>query len=413
MGDGRMRRAAVVLTAAALVLAGCAGEPDAGTATAAAEPGLVGVVTGIGGAPVVGALVTVADRESGEVVRVETDADGRYAVPLSAATYDVLVTDADSIDLREPGADHGGNLFVGPVTVAGAEQLDLTLPATEAAASDDPDRSGGRVGVTVLSDGAPVAGSVRLVPVTAVSREQDVATVPDEVSADLDTDGSASVDFATDQILGIDVEVRDADGELVETVPIDKPEGDLSVQLDVGVSDVVNAEGIAGPLAASDAPRERILRADDEEYDRGAYLPLRTVRLTDRFDEGHVGDPQEWEFSGTPLYVDQTLTLRDAAWPADALENPSGDAEESAQAMFLDTYAGAAPWVRLETSPVYRWQKWQVSVHAPGPMDYTFFDESGDSYALGISFKPFLTTHTVAFDSKAPGIVRIVARLPY
>lgn len=456
-----IRPAAIRMTAWGAVLAvaltGCS---TAGTtAPGANDRTISGIVTDSTGAPVEGAQVDIIGRDGETGMRIATDGDGRYAAALPDGTYDVVVADTDSID--EPSSDdadsdasgdttvtlasttsevdHGENVMIGEVVVeaesTGDETVtDIELPETVASDFSDPDKIGGRVALTFTqgtprgADEQPVGTEkialVRIVPTTAISREDDVAAVPEPRTVELDENGTAATDLETDQIIGMDVHLLNADGEVFEIIPITKPEGDLTVTINLDSSEVSHANTSTGVptedmiAAANDNPdaftpgaESEDPTSDDsiqEEGSAGEDRPKSKTPLgfVTRTQIGSANPQWTFEDKDRPLEVGQTSKAADAYllqgqnWVLGSAVNAPGP-----DVVVMKTQVSLS---KMRSFLIYNYRL-SVDVAAKGAQ-FQFTDATGDTYGLLIMEAAFHRNHFVNFNSKDPKIVKYAVK---
>lgn len=87
-------------------------------------------------------------------------------------------------------------------------------------------------------------------------------------------------------------------------------------------------------------------------------------------------------------------------WPADNVNNWPDKDDDFYKKTGIHMYKIS----KDRYNPFYTYQ---VKIRADWPLTYTFYDETGDSYSVGVWMVGFNEDHSVKYNSDRPTIVRV------
>lgn len=380
----RRTRSAVLGVAMIGLLAGCGSGGSGGAHT------ISGTVRDARGQALAGVAIALEHRLTDEGALVQSLADGTYRAQVAPGVYDARL-----VDEAAPGTAAG---TFGPIAIRTDLQRDFVLHEADPA---DPGRVSGRL---VSRPGTSLAHRrVRLLPATAISRDPAVpATVPPPVETTTDGDGRFAVSLGTDQEIGFDLEIYEADGALDEFVDIIKPAGAMTVELASEYVATENRHRVSQGDVAPDRPAPPARASFAAGLVRQALADSRFVPFDLRVirDEG---------FGADAVLEHGTLPPDDLTyfW-THLLGRTRIEGHESLEVLFFDGVPidrrPERPRLRHLTAAGARFDliyRYRVQVLSKGIVTFRFVDDTGDSYALRIYVDGW---HHVSFNSARPDL---------
>jgi hypothetical protein len=337
-----------------------------------------------------GVSVLLENRLTDAGALATTAGDGSFSAPVPAGVYDIRLVDESSTSVA------AGEF--GPVEISADLQRDFTLQDAD---PTDPGRVSGQL---FAQPDTPLANrKLRLVPTTALSYDPNtLATVPDPIEMTTDAEGRFATSFGSDQELGFDLEIYQADGALNEFVDIIKPAGEMTVELASEYLDTVNVHRVSD---AADTPR----RAAVDSVAAANGAPAAASFDDSRFKRFDLRVIKDNGLGAVASVENGTLPADDRTYFWTTLLGRSRiEGHESLEVLFFDRVKidGSEERPRLKHMVasgvrfdlIYRYR---VQILSKGIVTYRFIDDTGDSYALRVYVDGW---HHVSFNSDRPDI---------
>jgi len=359
----------LLLAALATLLVGCGSSTDFQQAGGLVLPAnlttLTGRVVNESGSGLSGVRVVVHERTSNAKHEGVSNSDGTFRFNLLSGVYD--------LGLDREGDPFTATCFYGPVET-GAEAKNFVLRSANG-------RTNEKVfGKIWLRDGVPAAQrQVNLVS----AHGKGVTDKPADIGGRTDADGSFELSLDSDNERAMDLEIYDGSDRLHETVDFGKLTKPCYVE-----------------IATEQTPTKNLLRAGQSELagvQATSSDPTGVEKFAYRqFKAPDQTDDDSFEMTGGLLPVDNTVYRM-----IDLVSNP-----DDAGRLTL----GVQPQqIRVAADGMW-WWKYAVHIGYPGAGDYSFTDQTADTYSLWISsITPIpINWHKVSYNSKSPAVVKIV-----